>query len=109
MKRKVSVAPTAEKAAAVERNGLIVVSGPLVFDTVPDLYEQTRGWLERPGGAVSADLRAVSRADSAGLALFVEWLRLAKTTGRALTFINVPEQVHSLIRVNGLEEALGVK
>ena len=101
--------PTAEKAAAVERNGLLVVSGPLVFDTVPDLYAQTRDWLNKPGGPVSVDLRAVARADSAGLALFVEWLRVAKISGRALTFINVPEQVHSLIQVNGLEEALGVK
>ena len=93
----------------VERNGLLVASGPLVFDTVPDLYAQTRGWLEKSGGPISVDLRAVSHTDSAGLALFVEWLRLAKAHGRALTFINVPEQVHSLVRVNGLEEALGIR
>jgi phospholipid transport system transporter-binding protein len=107
MKRAAEPA-SAESAAAVQRDGAIVVSGSITFDTVPGLFEQTRDWLENTGAPTSVDLRDVARADSAGLALLVEWLRLAKLHGRTLKFTNVPQQVHSLIRVNGLENALGV-
>lgn len=107
MKRSLERA-AAERATAVQRDGAIVVSGALTFDTVPDLFAQTRSWLESAAAPASVDLRDVARADSAGLALLVEWLRLAKSRGGALKFTNVPQQVQSLLRVNGIEEALDV-
>jgi phospholipid transport system transporter-binding protein len=50
----------------------------------------------------------VSRADSAGLALLVEWQRLARRAGRELRFTDIPEQVQSLIHVSGLSQAFGL-
>ena len=52
------------------------------------------------------DLAQVERADSAGLALMIEWLKRARDAGCRLEFANIPDQVQTLIRVNGLQAAL---
>ncbi|MHB8454316.1 MAG: STAS domain-containing protein [Acidiferrobacterales bacterium] len=82
-----------------------LVSGPLVFDTVPDIYSSSTGWFTGTGDLI-LDLEAVTQSDSAGLGLLIEWLRLARAAGRTLKFINVPSQMQVLIRVNGLPDAL---
>lgn len=81
------------------------VSGALTFDTVPGLYHGSTGWFAGSGELV-IDLGEVTRADSAGLALLIEWLRRAQTAQRRLRFTGVPAQVQTLIRVNGLQDAL---
>lgn len=93
---------------ALQGDGTLAVSGVLTFDAVPDVLKQSAAWIDKAGGPITMDLKEVRRADSAGLALLVEWLRRAKEKGRQLRFVNVPDQVRSLIRVNGLSEALGV-
>lgn len=81
------------------------VSGVLTFDTVPDLFRQSTAWFAGNGDLL-IDLAAVTRADSAGLALMLEWLRRARAANRTLRFANIPAQVQTLIRINGLQDAL---
>ena len=81
------------------------VSGMLTFDTVPGLYRTSDNWCAG-GGEIVIDLAQVTRADSAGLALMVEWLRRARASSCRLRFANIPAQVQTLIRVNGLQDAL---
>ena len=81
------------------------VSGALTFDTVPGLYKSSDSWFAGDDEIV-IDLTQVARADSAGLALMVEWLRRAQVAGRRLHFANIPAQMQTLIRVNGLQGAL---
>jgi phospholipid transport system transporter-binding protein len=81
------------------------VSGPLTFDTVPALLAGSGGWFAAAGG-VTVDLQQVTQADSAGLALLLEWLRRARRAGCALAFVNIPPQMQVLIRVNGLTGVL---
>jgi phospholipid transport system transporter-binding protein len=83
------------------------VSGALTFDTVPALYKSSAGWFAGEGELI-IDLAAVERTDSAGLALMIEWLRRARAANRPLRFVNAPAQVQTLIRVNGLSDALPV-
>lgn len=90
------------------RDDAIEVSGPLTFDTVPRVLADSIAWFAHGPGDVTVDLKEVSRADSAGLALLVEWLRLAKGAGRDLRLTNVPEQLRSIVRVNSLSAALGL-
>lgn len=49
-------------------------------------------------------MQAVTLVDSAGLALMLEWLQLARTSNRDIGFTNIPGQMRDLIRVNGLEQ-----
>ena len=82
------------------------ISGALTFDTVPDLYRSSADWFKSGTGDLTLDLAQVSNTDSAGLALLVEWLRRARDIKRILRFTNVPAQVQTLIRINGLQDAL---
>lgn len=72
----------------------------LTFATVPTLVA-----LPAPTGAggVRVDLGGVSAADSAGLALLVQWVKDAHAGGRDLRFRNVPQRLRDLMRVTGLE------
>jgi phospholipid transport system transporter-binding protein len=104
----VSATGEGEARATVGGDGTVAVAGPLTFDTVPQAFRLSAVWLQQPARSLTLNLSGVSRADSAGLALLVEWLRLAKTQGHTLAFTHVPEQMRSLIRVNGLDKVLGV-
>ena len=81
------------------------VAGALTFETVPDLYQNSSSWFEGAGELI-LDLAQVERTDSAGLALLIEWLRRAQVENRTLRFANIPAQVQTLIRINGLQDAL---
>ena len=83
------------------------LQGPLTFDTVPDVLGDSRSWLKK-GAEVTIDLQQVSKADSAGLALLIEWLRLARLSNCKVHFINFPPQFRSLIYVTGLQQALAI-
>lgn len=84
--------------------GRYAVTGPLTFNTV-------RALLTLPAvegqGAITVDLEGVLRADSAGLALMLEWLRQARRSGRPLTFTHIPARLQDLIDVSGLGGLFG--
>lgn len=79
------------------------ISGPLTFATVEQVAHLPNGW-QAGSEPVVIDLRGVPRADSAGLALMVEWWREARSAGRALRIVNIPARLQDLIRVNGLQD-----
>jgi phospholipid transport system transporter-binding protein len=86
-------------------NGHWLVSGELGFATVPGLLSSTARSM-RGEGAIEVDLAGVTRADSAGLALLIEWTAASDRVGRKIRFIHVPAQLLSIARVCGLEEIL---
>ncbi len=92
-------------SAAAGGPGVRPISGALVFDTVPEVYAATKDWLAGSGDLV-LDMGAVTQVDSAGLGLVIEWLRLARASGRVLRFIIIPAQMQVLISVNGLQDVL---
>ncbi len=79
--------------------------GELNFDSVPVLAERG-GELFRDSGEVWVSLEGVARADSAGLALLVDWLREARRRERRISFTGVPSQLLALARVSGVDELL---
>jgi phospholipid transport system transporter-binding protein len=58
------------------------------------------------GRAPVIDLAAVTGSDSAGLALLIEWLSVAKAAGRALSYENIPSQLHQLARLSDLDSLI---
>jgi phospholipid transport system transporter-binding protein len=85
--------------------GSFRVSGVLDATTVGDLLKQSG---ERFASAtqLSVDLAGVSEADSAGLALLIEWVRVAKDSGRSIRFEGVPGQISALARISEVEDLL---
>jgi len=85
--------------------GHFSLNGSLSADTVPALWEEAGGAF-RGARELDIDLSAVKRADSAGLALLVEWTRQARENGQRIRFLNLPEQLLAIARVSGLDTML---
>jgi phospholipid transport system transporter-binding protein len=77
------------------------VSGELNMYTVPDVLSAIR-FDEVVGKELHIDLGEVSRSDSAGLALLVEWMRQAREQGIQLHFHHLPAQLLEIARVSDL-------
>ena len=80
------------------------VIGSLHFTTVSALL--TAGVAAINAGRSVIDLAGVTASDSAGLALLIEWLSVAKSAGRPLRFENIPSQLQQLARLSEVEELL---
>ena len=78
------------------------VEGELNFATAPELLQTMLGQFPSSGSEVRIDLAGVTRSDSAGLALLVEWLRLAQKQGVTLQFHNLPVQLREIARISDL-------
>lgn len=89
--------------------GKFDLSGRLTFQTVPQFQAQVASLLQGSAQPVTVSMQGVTQADSAGLALMIEWLQMARNGKRELVFANIPEQVSELIRVNGLQQMFGLE
>ena len=82
----------------------IRLEGPVTIHTVGGLQARVGDIASRyPAGEVIVDCEAVSEADSAALALFLLWLRLA---GHRLKIRNVPAGLMSLAGLYDLQDIL---
>ena len=86
-------------------NHLWEIAGDLVIHTVPLVLDQGRGLFAK-GAETVVDLNKVERIDSAGLALLIEWMRLARRQRMSLRFQNIPERMWAIAEVCGLEQIL---
>jgi len=81
------------------------VNGVLHFATVAALLQPGTEAIGS-GHAAVIDLAGVSDSDSAGLALLIEWLSIAKAASRSLKYENIPAQLHQLARLSEVEDLL---
>ncbi len=86
-----------------EMEGVLSISGALTFASVAANYLEAKSLLSDETTIV--DLEAVASADSAGLALLLEWQAVARQRGARLKFINAP---HDLMRLAVLSESTGL-
>lgn len=97
--------PTASLEASGE--GRFALRGDLGFDNAVPLLEDG---LRRFGdaGSVEVDLAGVTHADSAGVAVLIEWVAAARRAGRELRYTDVPAQVLAIARLGGVDGFLPV-
>lgn len=72
----------------------------MTLATVTELRREGRRALRASTAPVVFDLGGVSVADSAGLALLVDWLAYAASQGRKLEFANAPAALQALARIS---------
>jgi len=77
-------------------NGCARLAGPLTFETVPGIYKETGMLFQGENSVSSIDLSGVSVADSAGLALLLEWQAGQKLVSKDLEITNAPASLMSL-------------
>lgn len=85
----------------------IRVEGVLDFDSVAPLLADS-GKRFATEESLEIDLGGVRRANSAGLALLLEWVALAKGHGISLRLLNPPESLMRLAAVTNVTELLPV-
>ncbi len=86
-------------------NGRWLLEGELNFSSVLEVPGTPFTGLTA-GREIQVDLKGVTRTDSAGLALLLEWQRESERVGKAITFIHVPEQLLAIASLCGLDEIL---
>lgn len=104
MNAKPAVTPGPAKLEALG-NGRFAVYGALNAETATHLLERSEETF-RGAGSLDIDLANVPEGDSAGLALMIEWLRLAQQRQQQIHFKNVPEQIAALARISEVADLL---
>lgn len=90
-----------------QSDGNFVIEGELNMQTVPAVSQQLKNILPKSNGQTfTLDLAAVTRSDSAGVALLVEMMQIAKAANQTLLFSNLPGQMKDIAGVSGLLEIL---
>jgi phospholipid transport system transporter-binding protein len=84
-------------------DGIVRLRGALSFESVPGLYREMERRLLGAGPVRVIDLAGVTTADSAGLALLLEWQSRQRRRGRELIMHGAPD---NLLRLAGLCEAI---
>ncbi len=78
------------------------IEGDLTFSTIDKNTAKIMEKILTPHD-ITIDLKKVKAVDSAGLALIIEWLKIAHARNISLNFINVPKQLLALARLSGFE------
>lgn len=87
------------QARIVDRGaGRFTIEGEVVFGTVMSLLVESRAQFAEQQ-SIEVDLQGVTRINTAGLALVVEWLRWARQERRNLTLVNPPPTLTALARI----------
>ena len=87
--------------------GQYAARGPLTFATARRARETGIAAL-RSGTSprIVIDCSGITSSDSAGMTVLLDWLSVAKRSGRALQFANLPEQVRAIARISDVLELL---
>ncbi len=84
------------------------LSGELTMQTVPNVARESLGIINRMSGEIKINLAQVVRADSAGLALLIDWLRTAQRNKFKIEFEHLPEQLMQIAKLSELNELLPI-
>jgi phospholipid transport system transporter-binding protein len=79
--------------------------GDLSFQTVTAALERSKS-LFSAHPVIEIDLAGVMRADSAGLALLLEWVNWAHRSDRRLRFRSLPAQITAIAEISEVEDML---
>ena len=87
--------------------GRCLAEGPLTFASARRARELGLDALEAAGdGGLLIDCQGVTAADSAGLAVLLDWLAAAKARGCSLRFMHLPQGLAALGRISEVNELL---
>lgn len=86
----------------IQNSGHVVVDGDMTFSSIDKKISSAFDFLTRTK-QVTVDLGGVGNADSAGLALLIEWIKYARSKRVQLQIRNVPNQILNLAKLSGLE------
>jgi len=81
------------------------LSGDMTFDTVASILRESESLFEQHT-LLTVDLSGVTRTDSAGLALLLEWITWANHTVREIRFEGMPAKIDAIARTTEVDNLL---
>jgi phospholipid transport system transporter-binding protein len=85
--------------------GHFALNGEMTFETAERILLASEEPFEQHT-RIEVDLEGVTRADSAGLALLLEWITWANHTVREIRFLSMPERILAIARTTEVEQLL---
>lgn len=85
--------------------GRFAIRGVLGYRTARAVFERSES-LFGQAPVIKVDLSGVTEADSAGLALLIEWVNWARYSQREIRFFDLPRQIRAIARICEVEDLL---
>ena len=85
--------------------GRFAIRGAFGFETVTAILERSRQLFDDVA-VIKVDFSGVSDADSAGLALLLEWVSWARSARREMRFFEIPSQIRAVAEISEVEGIL---
>ena len=85
--------------------GRFALDGEITFETAERVLLASEEPFEQHT-RIEVDLAGVTKADSAGLALLLEWITWANHTVREIRFLSMPERILAIARTTEVEQLL---
>ena len=104
-KKPVLAAPMADYELKDNGDGQFSLTGQMTFDTAERILDKSERPFEQHT-RIEVDLSGVTKADSAGLALLLEWVTWANHTVREIRFVDVPARVTAIAKTTEVNELL---
>ncbi len=90
--------------------GRFLLDGAVVFDNAPVIEREGRRVLSQCSECGNSrwlvSLKGLKLADSSALSVCLSWIRYSKQQDVRLCFTEIPQELHALARVCGIEKIL---
>ena len=93
--------------ALVIKKNTLILKGHIHFKNVQAILEKSLQSIQTMSD-ISVDLHQVHNSDSSGLALLIEYARVANQHKKNIQFLGVPNFIKEIARVYGLTEVLNL-
>ena len=88
-----------------EGGGRFALSGDMSFETAEHILRESEELFEQ-FTRIEVDLSGVQKADSAGLALLLEWITWANHTVREIHYIDMPARIIAIAKTTEIDHML---
>ena len=96
-----------QKNAEIKMEGdVLYVSGDLDFSNVMSVYQASIKTICASSSSVTIDFSRLLSANSAALAIIVNWMKLANKNNVAISFRNMSGDIISLAKSSGLDKLI---
>jgi len=86
-------------------DNIFYVKGEMNFSTAENVLRASLAFLSQQS-EWKCDFSSVTACDSAGLALLIEWIKLAQQKNKPLQLLHLPIQLTSMAAASGLDSLL---
>ena len=97
--------PVSDFELVDEGEGRFTLNGAMSFATANDILRKSETLFGRHS-SLKIDLAGVGKADSAGLALIIEWKSQAANRAADIRFSNVPDSLMAIARTSELQDLI---